>query len=97
MEVLVLCNESKLAAADGGLIGSPTENALLQLAIDAGEDVDVLRSRYPLIRTEYRAEDRPYMVTVHLAGDGRYLVAVKGSPLVLLDLCRWHGTATRTN
>lgn len=91
MEVLVLCNESKPGDANGGPIGSPTENALLQLAIDAGEDVDALRSRYPLIRTEYRAEDRPYMVTVHLAGDGRYLVAVKGSPLAMLELCRWHG------
>ena len=91
MEVLVLCNESKLADVHGGLLGSPTENALLQLAIDAGENVDSLRSRYPIVRTEYRAEDRPYMVTVHLASDGRYLVAVKGSPLALLELCRWHG------
>lgn len=91
MEVLVLCNESKPAGAHGGLIGSPTENALLQLAIDAGEDVDALRRRYPSVRTEYRAEDRPYMVTVHLADNDRYLIAVKGSPLAMLDLCRWHG------
>ncbi len=91
MEVLVLCNESKPAGTRNGLIGSPTENALMQLAIDAGEDVQALRAGYPLIKTEYRAEDRPYMVTVHSAANGQYLVAVKGSPLALLDLCRWHG------
>lgn len=91
MEVLVLCNESRLAADRNGLVGSSTENALLQLAIDAGEDVDALRGQYPLLKTEYRAEDRPYMVTVHQAADGRYLLAVKGSPLAMLDLCRWHG------
>ncbi|MGY6277924.1 HAD-IC family P-type ATPase [Methylomonas sp. MgM2] len=89
IEVLVLCNESRLAQ-DNSLIGSSTENALLQLAIDAGEDVLALRRQYPLIKTEYRAEDRPYMVTVHLAEDGRYLLAVKGSPLAMLDLCQWH-------
>ena len=91
MEVLVLCNESKLADHQNGLIGSPTENALLQLAIDAGEDIELLRRNYPVVKTEYRAENRPYMVTVHLAADGCYLVAVKGSPLALMELCRWQG------
>jgi Ca2+-transporting ATPase len=91
MEVLVLCNESKLADHQNGLIGSPTENALLQLAIDAGEDIELLRRSYPVVKTEYRAENRPYMVTVHLAADGHYLVAVKGSPLALMELCRWQG------
>ncbi|MCQ8128472.1 cation-translocating P-type ATPase [Methylomonas rivi] len=93
MEVLVLCNESKLAEHGQGLIGSPTENALMQLAMDAGEDVRDLRGRYPLLKTDYRAEDRPYMVTVHMAVDGDYLVAVKGSPLAMLDLCKWHETS----
>lgn len=90
MEIVALCNESKPNGQNRELIGSPTENALLQLAIDAGEDITELRRRYPVIKTDYRAEDRPYMVTVHLAAGGRYLVAVKGSPLAMLDLCRWH-------
>ncbi|MBS3964601.1 MAG: cation-transporting P-type ATPase [Methylomonas sp.] len=89
LETLVLCNESRPNGSS--LLGSPTENALLQLAIDVGTDVDDLRRRYPLIRTDYRAEDRPYMVTVHRRDDGRHWVAVKGSPLALLPLCRWHG------
>jgi len=89
MEVLVLCNESKPNGDGVGLIGSPTENALMQLAIDSGEDVQRLRDDHPLLKTEYRAEDRPYMVTVHATQNGDYLVAVKGSPLAMLELCCW--------
>jgi len=91
LKVLVLCNESRLVADKIGLIGSPTENALLQVAIDAGVDVQALRTQYPVIKTEHRAEDRPYMVTIHHTSDGKYFVAVKGSPISLLDLCLWHG------
>jgi len=90
MEILALCNESKQNGPNNSLIGSPTENALLQLAIDAGLDIGGLRGRYPAVKTEYRAEDRPYMVTVHSTPDGGYLVAVKGSPQALLGLCQWH-------
>jgi len=90
MEILALCNESKQDGLDNGLIGSPTENALLQLAIDAGLDIGDLRGRFPAVKTEYRAEDRPYMASVHLIPGGAYLAAVKGSPQALLDLCQWH-------
>ncbi len=89
MEVLALCNESKQGALGHDLIGSPTENALLQLAIDAGVDIGNLRSQNPVVKTDYRAEDRPYMATVHLTQNGCYWMAVKGSPLALLDLCQW--------
>lgn len=88
MEVFVLCNESSLAEAGRSDIqGSPTENALLQVAIDAGEYVEELRSSRPEVKIDYRAEDRPYMITVHALEDGRYFTAVKGSPSAVLDLC----------
>ena len=89
MEVLVLCNESTAAKKGTGEIqGSPTENALLQVAIDAGEDVEVLRARRPAVKVDYRAEDRPYMITVHALEDGRFFTAVKGSPSAVLELCQ---------
>lgn len=89
MEVLVLCNESTIAKEGSrDLLGSPTENALLQVAIDAGEDVTSLRARWPLAKVDYRAEDRPYMTTVHQLEDGRFFTAVKGSPAAVLELCR---------
>lgn len=88
MEVFVLCNESSLAESGRNDIqGSPTENALLQVAIDAGEDIEELRSTRPEVKIDYRAEDRPYMITVHALDDGRYFTAVKGSPSAVLDLC----------
>lgn len=88
MQVLVLCNESMPdKAGNGGLQGSPTENALLQVAMDAGENPDALRNYYPLIKIEYRSENRPYMVTAHAMPDGQFLIAVKGSPSAVLELC----------
>ncbi|TAK63864.1 MAG: cation-transporting P-type ATPase [Methylobacter sp.] len=89
MEVLMLCNES-MPAKDGagGLQGSPTENALLQVAIDADEDVHALRQHRPMVKVDYRAEDRPYMISVHSLSDGQFFSAVKGSPAEVLELCQ---------
>jgi Ca2+-transporting ATPase len=88
MEVLVLCNESiPTENGTGFLLGSPTENALLQIAIDAGEDIRSLREHRPTLKVDYRAEDRPYMVTVHSLEDEQFFTAVKGSPPDVLGLC----------
>ncbi|MDD5319724.1 MAG: HAD-IC family P-type ATPase [Methylococcales bacterium] len=89
MEVLVLCNESMPTEMGACFLqGSPTENALLQIAINAGEDVHFLRAHRPAVKVDYRAEDRPYMVTVHTLEDGQFFTAVKGSPSEVLALCR---------
>ncbi|MGZ5585619.1 MAG: HAD-IC family P-type ATPase [Methylobacter sp.] len=89
MEVLVLCNESMPdKAGAGGLQGSPTENALLQVAVDSGEDIRTLRAHRPMVKVDYRAEDRPYMVSVHALADGQFFTAVKGSPAEVLELCQ---------
>ena len=93
LHVAVLCNESRMNGGGGGnlsLEGSATENALLATALGAGVDVEGLRKRYPVTRTEYRSEGRAYMATWHEAGDGEQLVAVKGSPDQVLELCRWY-------
>jgi Ca2+-transporting ATPase len=88
LDALVLCNESTLErnGSAARCAGTPTENALLQLAVDAGVDVDALRRRHPTIKTRYRSEKRHYMVTHHRAGKRR-LVVVKGSPADTLALC----------
>lgn len=89
MEVLVLCNESMPAEqSNEGFQGSPTESALLQAAITAGEDIGYLRTHRPAVKVDYRAEDRPYMVTVHAMEDGKFFTAVKGSPSAVLELCQ---------
>ncbi|HUL11215.1 MAG TPA: cation-transporting P-type ATPase [Methylococcaceae bacterium] len=91
LQIVCLCSEVKLNGAGDGaeLAGSATESALIEAAINAGEDVCALRASFPLLKTVHRAEDRPYMTTVHETGDGRRLFAVKGSPADVLRLCRW--------
>lgn len=91
LQVAVLCNESRV---NGGkttlsLDGTATENALLAMAMAAGVDVASLRARHPLVKTQYRSEGRAWMATWHTTPDGVQLVAVKGSPEQVLDLCRW--------
>jgi Ca2+-transporting ATPase len=88
LETVVLCNESETTEPDGRVTGSPTENALLELAMAAGIDPAGLRRKFPLLRTSYRSEKRHYMVTTHRAGKRR-LIAVKGSPPEILPMCRW--------
>lgn len=86
LQVVSLCSETEIRP-DGRLDGSPTENALVQLALDAGIDMAGLRARLPTRHTRYRSEGVPYMRTLHPNGDGRALLAVKGSPGEVLRLC----------
>jgi len=91
--VCTLCNETLITAtdvnADYELSGSPTENALIHFAIRTGIDVVALRNDYPLLKVNHRAENRLYMSTLHSSPDGGRLLAVKGSPAGVLELCRW--------
>ena len=89
LEIVCLCSEVKFngSAMVPELEGSPTEAALIEAAMNAGEDVRLLRNAHPLIKTTHRAENRPYMMTVHETLDGTVLFAVKGSPADVLALC----------
>ena len=89
MQVVSLCSESEIVGNHEHyeLSGSPTENALVELALNAGIDVQQLRTEHPILRTRYRAEGRPFMSTLHPYKDGKFLLAVKGSPEELLSLC----------
>ncbi|MBZ0158466.1 MAG: cation-transporting P-type ATPase [Alphaproteobacteria bacterium] len=72
------------------LRGSPTENALIQMAVTAGIDVLLLRERYPLITMYHRSEKRNYMATLHVFDGATRMIALKGSPSEVLSLCKWH-------
>jgi Ca2+-transporting ATPase len=89
LEVCILCSEADLAAVgtEPKFSGSPTEIALLELALACDFDVAELRRRFPMMRRDYRSEARPYMVSRHHAPDGRRRVAVKGNPVDVLQLC----------
>jgi Ca2+-transporting ATPase len=70
--------------------GSPTEKALVELALEVGVDVRGLRAQYPRESSVDRTEQRRWMATIHRkAGSPSYLVAVKGAPDAVLDRCRF--------
>jgi Ca2+-transporting ATPase len=90
IHVLVLCNESEVNQQEDGqylLKGSATENALIYMAINTGVDISQLREKHPLLATTHRFENHNFMSTLHLTHDNQKLVAVKGSPAEVLQMC----------
>jgi Ca2+-transporting ATPase len=92
LQVSVLCNEIEIYREGEEYIlrGTPTEGALVHLAILAGLDVTDLRARYPLLRVNHRSENRQFMGTLHEHPPEGNLFALKGSPLEVLAMCSWH-------
>ncbi|BAZ30318.1 ATPase, E1-E2 type [Cylindrospermum sp. NIES-4074] len=93
MHISVLCNESEVIPQDDGeyvVTGSATENALIYTAISAGVDAIAIRQKYPLLQTNLRSENRNIMSTIHETHNGQQMVAVKGNPAEVIQLCsRW--------
>lgn len=89
MQVVSLCSEVELHSKDGKLEleGSATEQALVDMALNSGIDVMALREKHPTARTRYRSEGRPFMSTLHPYKDDKHLLAVKGSPDAVLEMC----------
>jgi P-type Ca2+ transporter type 2C len=89
--VSVLCNETEIYRDNGtySLRGTPTEKALVELALGAEVDVENLRAQYPLLQTNHRAEGRQYMGTVHRHPRKGQFLALKGAPTDVLGLCDW--------
>ncbi|MGB5177199.1 MAG: HAD-IC family P-type ATPase, partial [Gammaproteobacteria bacterium] len=89
LQVVSLCSDVEVSgtASDWTLEGSATEKALVELALQAGVDVKALRKQCPKLRTRDRAEGRPYMTTLHPYENGKHLLAVKGSPDEVLEMC----------
>ena len=92
LQVAVLCSESEVVPQQGAytLRGSPTENALVHMAMTAGLDVVQLRQGYPLLHTQQRAENHNVMRTWHTNHTHPRFLAVKGSPSEVLALCSWY-------
>jgi Ca2+-transporting ATPase len=91
IEVCILCNESQISIEAGNYLlkGTPTENALIHLAIEAGVDVIRLKKEYQLLKIRHRSENHNYMASLHERGDYR-LIAVKGNPNEVLAMCKWY-------
>ncbi len=90
LHVCVLCNESEIVSVDGAhaVTGSPTENALIYLALSAGVDAEELRDTLRRTNIIHRSETRNLMVTVHDSKEPpKRVIAVKGSPPEVLGAC----------
>ncbi|MFZ0255371.1 MAG: HAD-IC family P-type ATPase [Gammaproteobacteria bacterium] len=92
LETGALCSEVDLKVEPEGtvLTGSPTEQALVQCALQAGIDVAALRAECPMLGLEHRSEEQNYMISEHRTSEGGRWIAVKGSPAQVLALCRWY-------
>ena len=89
LRVCALCSDAAITSAGGTLHinGSPTEAALVRLALDHGIDVMDVRRRHPLTTARYRSEQRSFMGTQHVIDATTSLLAVKGSPAAVLAMC----------
>ena len=100
LEPLALCNDAVLVlpgvdtTTSPGIVGDPTEGALVVAAAKAGIDVVALRAARPRIAELPFDSARKFMATVHDEG-GRARVYLKGAPDTLLarsaDVLTAHG------
>jgi Ca2+-transporting ATPase len=90
MQVGVLCAESEVTIQGEEYIvkGSSTENALFQLAMKSGIDLQSLINSYPVAKMTQRSENRNYMLTLHTSELDGHFLAVKGNPDEVLAICR---------
>lgn len=84
LKIMNYANDTKIAQ-DGSLIGDPTETALVQFGIDQKFSLGESLQQEPRVGELPFDSDRKLMSTVHQLSNGRYLVAVKGAPDVLIQ------------
>ena len=82
----LLCNEAALSS-DSRAIGDPTETALLVAAAEMDVNVSHLRAEYPKVIEIPFDSSTKRMITVHRGPAGTHLIALKGAPAVILDIC----------
>lgn len=77
-EGAVLCNDAELAG-EANSVGSPTERALLTVAVENGIDVGRLRAEWPRLAEVPFSSDRKRMTTLHRTPNGGRILFVKGA------------------
>ncbi|MDD5642064.1 MAG: HAD-IC family P-type ATPase [Syntrophales bacterium] len=91
----VLCNNAALKESGSGVVGDPSEAALLVLAAKAGQDPEALRAASPRLKVFPFESVRKRMSTINVSPEGRLYCWVKGAPENLLPLCNnitdWQG------
>ena len=83
LRVMNLANDTKISQ-DNSLLGDPTETAMVQYGLDKNYDVREELVNIPRIAEVPFDSTRKLMTTIHQL-EGKYLVATKGAPDMLLD------------
>jgi len=85
LRIGTLCNN---ASYDGqGIIGDPTEGALIVAGTKAGIWRDEIEKLYPRVGEISFSSERKRMTTVHRTLEGELVAYAKGAPEVILQLC----------
>ncbi len=91
-DTCVLCNNAGILAPERegerwGILGDPTEGALLVMAAKGGVDVEERRKTLPRISQLPFEAVRKRMTSVNLSDGKKPLAYVKGAPMEILNLC----------
>ena len=90
LRISVLCNEASFnqqETDEAQTVGDPTETALLVAAHKTGMDIVQTRLDYPKLSEIPFAAVTKRMLTLHQTKEGVRLVALKGGPSAVLDIC----------
>ncbi len=82
-----LCNNASLTAIGEGVVGDPTEAALLTLAVKAGRKVEAVRGAHPRLKAFPFESVRKRMSTINSSPERKTLCWVKGAPETLIPRC----------
>ena len=92
-KAMALCCDSQLAP-DGGIVGDPTENALVAFALKEGYDKNQLAAEYPRVAEAPFDSVRKMMSTLHSTNSGEtngknteVVQYTKGAPDEVLRVC----------
>lgn len=70
-----------------GVLGNPTEGAMLLWLNKRGIDYNALKSKAKVLGEIPFSTERKYMATEVMSATGRRLLYVKGAPEIVLDMC----------
>jgi Ca2+-transporting ATPase len=89
LQIGALCNDAQLTTNKGsaGILGDPTEGALVVNAAKAGLDKEDLEKSFPRLAEIPFESERMYMATLHTAGDKK-VAYIKGAAEKIISLSK---------
>lgn len=84
-----MCTDCSISNETGKIEGEATEKAIVEAAINAGENKNKLYEEMPRINDIPFDSERKMMTTIHKIGN-KYRIITKGAPDVLIKKCRYY-------